>query len=141
MQRDVVCDVRRKKSASSEMGIANVRTAPQSPNCSDKFIRAGEQGKVSFRQRHPMVSSRKYSGTFTVGPGRDVHGELKLARSKTSLYLHDKGHFDTYSIRNINGTLHDLTKVSLINCLAPHLPGSGGSEGERYHFARSFLIS
>jgi hypothetical protein len=61
----------------------------------------------------------KQAGTFTISPGKEVHGELTLAGAKTSLYLHDKEFFWTRDIRSMKGVLHDLTKVSLINCITP----------------------
>jgi hypothetical protein len=65
--------------------------------------------------------NEKRSGSFTISPGKDVHGELTLDGAKTVLYLRDEQHFSTLEIgrRTLKGVLHDLTKVSLIGCVAP----------------------
>jgi ApeA N-terminal domain 1 len=84
------------------------------------------------------LEGTKQVGAFSVPPGRDLHGELTLAGSKTSLYLRDKEFFLTDSPdRCLNGVLHDLKRVSLLGCISP---GTGtafyGSEG--YHFSEVF---
>jgi hypothetical protein len=67
------------------------------------------------------VGNKRRSGTFTVSPGKEVHGELTIDGAKTLLYLRDEQHFSTIDIngRTVKGVLHDLTRVSLIGCLAP----------------------
>jgi len=86
------------------------------------------------------LEGSKRAGTFTISPGKDVYGELTFKGPKTSLYLHDKASFNTDAIPDqcITGILHDLTKVSLIQCIAPPWPGSGIRGNERYHFANIF---
>jgi len=81
----------------------------------------------------------KLGGIFTVAPGVDVQGELTLSGAETSLYLHHKDSLDEYFIprQYVHGVLHDLTKVSLIQC-AMAGGGTAGRGGERYHFARIF---
>lgn len=79
----------------------------------------------------------RQAGTFTISPGKDIYGELTLARAKTSLYVRDKEFFNIHGIRNLNGILHDLTRVSLIDCITPGV-GSGSRGDERYHFANIF---
>jgi hypothetical protein len=80
----------------------------------------------------------KRAGTFTVSPGREVYGELTLARSRTSLYLHDKEFFDIIGVSSLKGVLRDLTRVSLIDCIPTSGTGSGSHGDERYHFAEVF---
>lgn len=83
---------------------------------------------------------KKRAGRFSVSPGREIYGELTLAGSKTSLYLQDKDQIDTRAVsgRCITGVLHDLTRVSLIDCVT--VPGTGsvtrGAEG--YEVAKVF---
>lgn len=85
------------------------------------------------------LEERKRAGTFTISPGKDVYGELTLAGQKTSLYLHDKElNTDTISGQCVMGVLHDLTKVSLIQCITPSVPGSVTRGNERYNFANIF---
>ena len=80
----------------------------------------------------------KQAGTFTISTGRNIFGELTLARGRTSLYLHDSQPFYTHDIRHLNGVLHDLTKVSLVKCITTSGPGTGSRGEERYHFAKIF---
>lgn len=86
------------------------------------------------------LEETKRAGTFTIAPGRNIYGELTLAGPKTSLYLRDKEHFSTHAIPDqcIKGVLHDLTKVSLIDCITTFGTGSAGWEEESYKFARIF---
>jgi hypothetical protein len=86
------------------------------------------------------VEKSKWAGKFSVSPGKDIYGELTLSGAKTSLYLHDKDFFSTHSIpdQHIQGVLHDLTKISLINCITTSGPGSGNRGKERYHFSTVF---
>jgi len=85
------------------------------------------------------LEGSKQSGTFTVSPGRDLHGELTLAGSKTSLYLRDKNFFSTDFVPDhcLKGVLHDLKKVTLIDCISPG-PGTASYGAESYHFADIF---
>lgn len=82
----------------------------------------------------------KWAGKFTVPPGSGVYGELTLSGANTSLHLQDRDEFSTLAIPDqyIKGVLNDLTKVSLIRCVTMSGPGSGGREGESYHFATVF---
>jgi hypothetical protein len=53
------------------------------------------------------LAGDKQVGTFSVSTGRDLHGELTLAGSKTSLYLRDKEFFSTgFADRCVKGVLH-----------------------------------
>ena len=86
-----------------------------------------------------QVEESNMSGAFTIAPGKELYGELTLARAKTSLYLHDREFFHLGLPQNfITGVLHDLTKVTLINCITTSGTGSGSRGEERYHFAKVF---
>lgn len=82
----------------------------------------------------------KRIGRFAVTPNRDIFGELTLAGANSSLFLHDKDEFSSLTFPEdcVKGTLQDLTKVSLIGCIPLSGTGSGGQQGERYHFATVF---
>lgn len=84
------------------------------------------------------LEGAKQVGTFTVSPGRDLHGELTLAGSKTLLYLRDKEFFPTeFPDRCLKGVLHDLRRVSLLGCISPG-PGTASYGSEGYRFAEVF---
>lgn len=78
-------------------------------------------------------------GKFTISPGREVSGELRVAGRKTSLYLRDDEIFDPRAIPDgcLVGTLHDLTKVTMVQCICPGA-GSSSRGAERYWFANLF---
>jgi len=68
----------------------------------------------------------KQSGKFRfAASGKDLHGELTLAGSKTSIYLQDSDFFDSFPKprRYITGALLDLTRVTLIDCIT--MSGTG----------------
>lgn len=79
-------------------------------------------------------------GTFSVGPARQVRGELRVAGEDTSLYLRDGQEFEPHSIPGgcVAGTLHDLTRVTLVQCVTLEGLGYSMRDGERYFFARLF---
>jgi ApeA-like protein/HEPN superfamily Apea-like protein len=76
-------------------------------------------------------------GTFLVESDRDVFGELILDGQNSSLYLQDKKPFEVRGkgTLSINGTLRDLTKASLLNCICTATGTSGIRGTEGYHFA------
>jgi hypothetical protein len=80
----------------------------------------------------------RQSGKFVISE-REIYGELTLAGAATELYLHDKDFFSTHDIRGrwIRGALHDFTKVSLIDCVAPSA-GTVNRGDEAYHYASIF---
>jgi hypothetical protein len=85
------------------------------------------------------------AGTFLLSSESEIYGELTLAGSKSSLYLHDKNYFRTNAAADnyISGVLLDLTRVSLINCVVPPVPssfrrGSDAQNSEGYHYAEVF---
>jgi hypothetical protein len=83
----------------------------------------------------------KQSGKFRLeASGKDLHGELTLGGSKTSIYLQDGDFFDAFprSHRSITGVLLDLTRVTLVDCITMSGTGSGSRGGEQYHFAKFF---
>jgi hypothetical protein len=84
------------------------------------------------------LEGTKQVGTFTIASGRDLHGELTLAGSKTLLYLRDKDFFPTdFPDRCLKGVLHDLKRVTLIDCISPGA-GTASYGPESYHFAEVF---
>lgn len=90
-----------------------------------------------------MIEERekmKHSGRFTIEPGREIYGELTLDGPKSSLYVWDKNFFDPRRENNgfVKGILHDMTEVSLIDCITSEGPGSFSYTEERHHFARLF---
>jgi hypothetical protein len=83
----------------------------------------------------------KQIGKFRLAPaGKDLHGELTLAGSNTSIYLQDGEFFEAFPkpSRCITGILLDLTRVTLINCITKSGTGSGSRGAERDHFATLF---
>jgi hypothetical protein len=76
------------------------------------------------------------SGKFSVS-GREIYGELTLAGAKTSLQLHDLSEFSIAPIPNqtICGVLHDLTKVTLVQCILLSAPTGTRSDGHFYEAA------
>ena len=85
-------------------------------------------------------AKRRRSGVFNLGEDRQIHGELKMRGEATSLYLQDKEFFSTHNApgRCIRGVLHDLTHVTLVDCLSPPIPGSFSRGDDGYHFANVF---
>lgn len=80
------------------------------------------------------------TGTFTLSPGKDIHGEITLAGLNTSLYLQDKEFFnpDDLPEQCVKGILRDQTKMSLIECVTTVGFGSSSRGKESYHFAEIF---
>ncbi len=86
------------------------------------------------------IEKQKYEGIFTIDPDREIHGELTLDGSRSSLYLWDKDFFHSYGNQNriIKGVLNNLTKVSLINCITTLSSGQRGTNHEEIHYAKFF---
>lgn len=78
------------------------------------------------------------SGLFRVSSDVEIPGELSLKGGATSLDLYSTSFFNTHASEDIVGTLHDRTKVSLINCITISGPGSGTRGEEHYHFSSVF---
>jgi hypothetical protein len=93
------------------------------------------------RRLLPMrrLDGKKMAGTFSIEQ-KEIYGELTLAGPKTSLYLHDRDYFSPLNLpdQSLKGTLHDLTKVSLLRCIMLSGPGSATRGTERYSFSTLF---
>jgi hypothetical protein len=94
---------------------------------------------VLFKPLSNSEREPKHGGWFNVA-GKELHGEITLDGANSSLYLHDREHFNTTVIPNdcITGTLHDLTKVSLLDCRVSSGTGHASRGGETYCFAQIF---
>lgn len=75
------------------------------------------------------VDGSKYSGKFAVD-GKEIDGELTFSGADTHLLLHHPEFFrpDNIDDQCVFGTLRDLTRVSLLQCLAPSISGSSWSQ-------------
>lgn len=80
------------------------------------------------------------TGMFKVTPEKEVQGDLIFKGPKTTLNLFSREFFSTHALQDgcILGVLHDLTKVSLIECITTQGPGYGSRGDEQYHFASVF---
>jgi hypothetical protein len=87
-----------------------------------------------------MIKKTKQAGTFTVCQDKAVYGELTISGAKTTLCLRDPEFFPTHDLpdQNITGILHDLTKVTLIHCVTPKVPGHVSGPKGTYYFAKVF---
>jgi hypothetical protein len=81
---------------------------------------------------------KKLAGTFNVD-GRDIFGELTVDGNASTLRLRSEKFFNEQTIKEgcIEGTLHDLAKVSLFGCVSTGV-GHVGAQGERYYYAKVF---
>lgn len=77
-------------------------------------------------------------GFFLIADGTELHGELVLKRGATSLNLYSTSAFHTLDSKDILGTFHDRSKVSLIGCITLSGPGTGYRGSETYHFSTLF---
>jgi hypothetical protein len=89
--------------------------------------------------KKPSPQKSRLLGTYLMPTGQEVFGELRLRGLETTLRLH---HHDfihlTGEERVIHGSLHDLYKVSCIDCLVSP-PGSGSRKDVgTYHFTKIF---
>jgi hypothetical protein len=82
----------------------------------------------------------KHAGTFNISADHNIFGELTINGSKSKLRLHSSESFPTHQIpdRCTTGILHNLTKVSLIDCVTPRVPGHSSGPKGKYYFARIF---
>ena len=72
-------------------------------------------------------------GWFDLAEGR-ILGSLRIDGERTELRLHDREHFPLDdACRYISGTLHDLQKVTLIDCHSSG-PGQMFAADEKQHF-------
>lgn len=76
-------------------------------------------------------------GRFSIGLDRPLDGELRVSGIHTILYVRDDSPFFTYAHPDgsVTGTLHDLTKVTLLRCQSLG-SGSSTSGDAKYHYAR-----
>ncbi|QLC25664.1 hypothetical protein HFP57_11985 [Parasphingopyxis algicola] len=83
-----------------------------------------------------IVDGAKLGGWFEFNDDRQLVGELSIDGSATTLWLQDREFFalDHDQHRDLRGTLHDLTKVTLIGCVIRSTMGSAGRYEERYTF-------
>lgn len=102
-----------------------------------------EQFKCNANRREvgvvAEISEPKRSGTFFVARDREIYGEITLAGAESRLYLQDGQLFHTHDIRScVKGSLRDLTKVSMIDCVTPQVAGSYSSNLGSFYFASVF---
>jgi hypothetical protein len=100
------------------------------------LLKCSDRKTLDLRKKSDEASR---SGTFTLGPGRELYGELTLAGPRTFLYLDDKDKFliDSLPDRHVTGVLRDRTKVSLLKCI-PQRYSSGDRSGEAHYSAEIF---
>lgn len=65
------------------------------------------------------LSQVRLGGTFSLGEGLETYGELTFAGPDTTLHLRHETPFDSErpDFAFVHGTLHDLTRVTLLRCL------------------------
>ena len=84
------------------------------------------------------IFGKKLPGTFNVD-GKNIFGELTVDGGHSALRLRSEHFFNEQTMRDgcIQGTLHDLVKVSLFGCISAGT-GQAGTQNERYFFAKVF---
>jgi hypothetical protein len=84
------------------------------------------------------ISGKKLPGTFNVD-GKNVFGELTVEGVDSGLRLRSEQFFNIETISDgcVQGTLHDLVKVSLFGCISAGI-GHAGTRDQRYFFAKIF---
>src|SRR6266849_2461222 len=84
------------------------------------------------------ITGKTQAGTFHVD-GMVIFGELTVDGTNSSLRLRNEASFDVWANSDgcIQGTLHDLKKVSLFDFICPGL-GHAGRNGQLYYFAEVF---
>ena len=79
-------------------------------------------------------STNRRSGQFSISPVRSAYGELHLAGKQTSLRLTDVDDLGPDSIpKCITGTLHDLSKVTLVDCVPTSYGSTSDDEQARFY--------
>lgn len=76
----------------------------------------------------------KHSGKFSIDSGSHRYGNLTLDRRNSSLYLWDDEFFHINSPKYLFGTLHDMTKVSLMHLVTTNT----GSKNRDVYFAELY---
>lgn len=84
-----------------------------------------------------LVEGAKVGGTFEIGEGRTILGELTISGLETSLYLHDGEFFfiDDAAAGCFRGTLHNRIRVSVLDCVVRSGIGTSTRDGESFNFA------
>jgi len=79
-------------------------------------------------------------GKFLVATGKEVTGELRVAGKNSELYVRDDERFSPFAPADgcITGILHDLTKVTLLDCITLEGLGSASRGSEQYYYAKLF---
>lgn len=79
-------------------------------------------------------------GTFNIPNDKKIFGELCVSGPKSHLYLVDKDFFSTIDLPDgcITGTLNDLTKVTLLQCITTEGLGSMSRHGESQYYSHIF---
>jgi len=82
----------------------------------------------------------RQTGTFAVSPGREIFGEITLKGANTSLFLRDAEPFEIQFLpgQSLQGVLHDLSKISLINCIQKSNSHTTTIDKENYFTASLF---
>jgi ApeA N-terminal domain 1 len=79
-------------------------------------------------------------GKFVIAPGKELLGELHVAGKNSLLYVRDDERFDPHVSSDgcITGVLHDLTKVTLLNCINLTGMGYASRNNDTYYHAKIF---
>lgn len=95
---------------------------------------------MSGRRTNQLQEGSRITGRFEVEPGRHVFGDLTLEDDRTRLYLRDDDFFHTLALPDgyLKGEAHDLTSLSLFDCITMSGPGSGSVGQQSYSFAELF---
>jgi hypothetical protein len=85
------------------------------------------------------------NGTFTVAKGKQVVGDLMLKGRNTSLTLYAEKRADLFDLPKdcIQGTMYDLKKVSLFNCIEVSSSENSSITGDRHasvHLLPQFVV-
>src|SRR3954462_13947112 len=90
---------------------------------------------AAMRPRGDQLSTgARITGTFEIEPGREVFGELTLEEDRTRLFLRDDDFFHTLALPDgyLKGQGHDLSCLSLFDCITMSGPGSGSTGKQSY---------
>jgi hypothetical protein len=84
-----------------------------------------------------VVEGARLGGSFEIGEGRTVLGELTIAGAATSLYLHDQEFFliRDEAEQGLRGILHDRTKVTVLGSSIHSELGSATRYDQSFNFA------
>ena len=87
--------------------------------------------------RDEVVDGAKLGGTFAIGDGRSVLGELTVGGTNTALYLHDDEffHIADNTVDCLHGVLHDRKMVTVLGSSVCSELGSASRYDRHFHFA------